>query len=158
ILVSVDYWRGRVLLTWAYLLFGWIIWTGLITVNPVYFFVLFGLYPQLFVFLRPRWNILGACTLIALALWSQVLAQGNWSVGMIMLRSGGASIGIGWFIKALARQSRERACLIRELQAARQELARASHQAGIMQERQRLARDIHDTFTQGLSSIVMRSE
>src|SRR5262249_49624247 len=48
--------------------------------------------------------------------------------------------------------------LIHELEATRQELALAAHQAGIIQERQRLACDIHDTFTQGLSSIVMQIE
>src|SRR5215469_5375644 len=158
ILVSVDYWRGRVLLTWAYLLFGWIIWTALITQSPIYFFVLFGLYPQLFVFLRPPWHIVGACILLGMALWSQVTELGNWNVGLLILLSWPASIGMGLFIEALARQSRERARLIQELQATRQELALAAHQAGIMQERQRLARDIHDTFTQGLSSIVMQIE
>jgi signal transduction histidine kinase len=158
ILASVDYWRGRVLLTWAYLLFGWIIWTGLITQSPIYFFVLFGLYPQLFVFLRSPWHIVGACILLGMALWSQVTELGNWNVGLLILLSWPASIGMGLFIEALARQSRERARLIQELQATRQELALAAHQAGIMQERQRLARDIHDTFTQGLSSIVMQIE
>src|SRR5262249_43982821 len=126
IIISVEYWRDRVLLTWAYLLIGWIIWTGLITQSPIYFFVLFCLYPQLFVFLRPPWNIVGACTLVAMALWSQVLAQGNWSVGLLILLSWPASIGMGLFIHALARQSRERARLIQELQATRQELALAA--------------------------------
>jgi signal transduction histidine kinase len=62
------------------------------------------------------------------------------------------------FIEALIRQSRERAQLLHELEATRQELALTARQAGIMQERQRLAREIHDIFTQGLSSIVMQVE
>ena len=158
ILVSSEYWRGRVLLTWGYLLIGWIIWTGLITLNPIYLFVLFGLYPQLFVFLRFPSNIVGACILLGISLWSEVPGQGNWNVGVVILLSWPAGVGLGLFIEALVRQSRERARLIHELQATRQELALAARQAGIMQERQRLARDIHDTFTQGLSSIVMQIE
>jgi signal transduction histidine kinase len=158
ILVSSEYWRGRVLLTWGYLLIGWIIWTGLITLNPIYLFVLFGLYPQLFVFLRFPGNIVGACILLGISLWSLVTGQGNWNVGLVILLSWPAGVGLGLFIEALVRQSRERARLIHELQATRQELALAARRAGIMQERQRLARDIHDTFTQGLSSIVMQIE
>lgn len=158
ILVSPEYWRNRVLLTWGYLLIGWIIWTGLITFNPVYLFVLFGLYPQLFVFLRFPSNIVGACILLGISLWSLVTGQGNWNVGVVLLLIWPAGVGVGLFIEALVRQSRERAQLIHELQATRQELALAARQAGIMQERQRLACDIHDTFTQGLSSIVMQIE
>lgn len=158
VFVSLDYWRSRVLFTWGYLLIGWIIWTGLITESPIYLFVLFGLYPQLFVFLRLPWSMVGACILLGISLWNQVTGQGNWSVGVITLLSWPASIGLGLFIEALIRQSRERARLLHELEATRQELALTARQAGIMQERQRLARDIHDTFTQGLSSIVMQIE
>lgn len=158
VLVSLEYWRGRVLFTWGYLLIGWIIWTGLITLNPIYLFVLFGLYPQLFVFLRFPWYIVGACILLGNSLWGQVTGQGDWNVGVVILLSWLAGLGLGLFIEALIRQSRERARLIQELQATRQQLALAARQAGIMQERQRLARDIHDTFTQGLSSIVMQIE
>lgn len=158
ILGSAEYWRARVLLTWGYLLIGWIIWTGLITQSPIYLFVLFGLYPQLFVFLRFPWYIVGACILFGITLWSQVTGQGDWTVAVVILVSLPASVGLGLFIDALVRQSRERARLIHELEATRQQLALAARQAGIMQERQRLARDIHDTFTQGLSSIVMQIE
>lgn len=158
VLVSLEYWRARALLTWGYLLIGWIIWTGLIAENPIYLFVLFGLYPQLFVFLRFPWNIVGACILLGTSLWSLVTVQGDWNVGVAILLSWPASIGIGLFIDALIRQGQERARLLHELEATRQELAIAARQAGIMQERQRLAREIHDTFTQGLSSIVMQIE
>ncbi|HET8846330.1 MAG TPA: sensor histidine kinase, partial [Ktedonobacteraceae bacterium] len=153
-----EYWSGRVLFTWGYLLVGWIIWAGLITLNPIYLFVLFGLYPQLFVFLRFPGNIVGACILLGISLWGLVTGQGGWNVGVVILLSWPAGVGLSLFIDALVRQSRERAQLIQELQATRQELALAARQAGIMQERQRLAREIHDTFTQGLSSIVMQIE
>lgn len=158
LLKSIEYWRSRVLLTWGYLLIGWIIWTGLVTKSPIYLFVLFALYPQLFVFLRFPWYILGACILLGISLGSLVTGQGDRYVVMIILLSWPLSVGLGLFIEALVRQGRERARLIQELQATRQQLAEASRQAGIMQERQRLACDIHDTFTQGLSSIVMQIE
>lgn len=158
LLKPMEYWRARVLLTSCYLLIGWSIWTGLVVLNPIYLFLIFTLYPQLFVFLRFPWYLVGACILFGMTLWSQVTGQGDRTVGVIILLSWPMSVGLGLFMDALVRQGRERARLIHELEATRQQLARASRQAGIMQERQRLAHDIHDTFTQGLSSIVMQIE
>ncbi len=158
ILVSSEYRSKHILITSCYLLIGWIIWSGLITLNPVYLFVLFGLYPQLFVFLRFPGNVFGASILLGITLWSLGLETGNWSVSVFVLLSWPAGVGLGLFIEALIRQSKERAQLIHELEATRRQLALAARQAGIMQERQRLAREIHDTFTQGLSSIVMHIE
>ena len=158
VFISLEYWRGRVLLTWGYLLIGWIIWTALVTLNPFYLFVLFGLYPQLFVFLRLPWSIVGAGILLGISLWNQVTGQGDWNAGVVMLLSWPASIGLGVFIEALVRQSRERARLIYELQTTRQQLAFAAHQTGIMQERERPAQEIHDTLVQGFTGIVMHLE
>lgn len=42
-----------------------------------------------------------------------------------------------------------------ELRRTRAELARTQHEAGVVAERERLAREIHDTLAQGLSSIVL---
>lgn len=158
LLKSVEYWRSQVLITWGYLLIGWSIWTGLVLLNPIYLFVIFTLYPQLFVCLRFPWYILGTGILLAIPLWSLLTEQGD-RIGLVIILLGGpVSLGLGLYIDGLVRQGRERARLILELQATRQQLAEASKQAGIMQERQRLACDLHDTFTQGLSSIVMQIE
>jgi signal transduction histidine kinase len=158
LLKSIEYWRSRSLLPWGYLLIGWIIWTGLVTESPIYLFLLFSLYPQLFAFLRFPWYLLGACILFGISLGSLLTGHSDRYVVLIILLSWPLSVGLGLFIDGLLRQGRERARLILELQATRQQLAEASRQAGIMQERQRLACDIHDTFTQGLSSIVMQIE
>ena len=64
----------------------------------------------------------------------------------------GVCIGL-WFDRVL-RQSRERAELIEQLEASRAEVARLSHEAGTSAERERLAREIHDTLAQGFTSIV----
>jgi signal transduction histidine kinase len=48
--------------------------------------------------------------------------------------------------------------LIGDLESSRAEVARLSREAGVAEERQRLASDIHDTIAQGLSSVVMLIE
>lgn len=55
----------------------------------------------------------------------------------------------------LADQVRQRATLIAQLTATRDELAASQRQAGVLAERERLAREIHDTITQSLTSIVL---
>jgi signal transduction histidine kinase len=64
------------------------------------------------------------------------------------------SVLLGLWITRVVRQSRERAELIDELRRSREQLARLSHEAGISAERERLAREIHDTLAQGLTSII----
>lgn len=55
--------------------------------------------------------------------------------------------------QALYRESERRRELIEQLTATRADLAAAQHTAGVLAERERLAREIHDTLAQGLSSI-----
>ena len=64
--------------------------------------------------------------------------------------------------EALAAQNAELAAArqqtIAELAATRRELAVAERAAGVLEERQRLARDIHDTLAQDFTSMVMHLE
>jgi signal transduction histidine kinase len=55
--------------------------------------------------------------------------------------------------QGLHAESEQRRRLIFELDRTRSELAAVEHRAGVMDERERLAREIHDTLAQGLSSI-----
>ena len=78
-----------------------------------------------------------------------------WSVLPWMAVSLVVSLLFGIWIERVITQSEQRAELIRELQSARDELAEAHHSAGVMAERERMAREIHDTLAQGMTSIVM---
>lgn len=159
ILLPSGYWRQHVRLALGYLTIGWLLWFGLVNLNPAYLFVLVGLYPQNFVLLVSPWNFIGSFSLLILSLWYQVSRLGGWTgVAFFMLGTGIAGMFMALFIDTLLRQSQERARLIKELEATRQELALAEREAGSMQERQRLAREIHDTFAQGFTSIVMQVE
>jgi signal transduction histidine kinase len=68
------------------------------------------------------------------------------------------SILLGVWISRIIDQSTERADLITELEAAREELNQTEHARGVMAERERMAREIHDTLAQGFTSIVMLSQ
>lgn len=146
--------------TLGYLSLGWTLWLALIALDPDYFFVLFGLYPQAFVFLPFPWNLLGGVTLLLLSLWKQLpnLGNGGEAGFFFTLSSGIAGICLLLFLGATFSHTSKQAQLIEQLQAARRELAQAERLAGVMQERQRLAAEIHDTVAQSFASIVMYVE
>jgi signal transduction histidine kinase len=68
------------------------------------------------------------------------------------------SMLLGVWISRVVAQSVERAELIEQLEAARTELNEAEHARGVMAERERMAREIHDTLAQGFTSIVMLAQ
>lgn len=74
-------------------------------------------------------------------------------VVMAAALASGALIAV--FVGRLGEQNRERARLIAELDRTRDELAEVSREAGALAERERLARDIHDTIAQGFAGILM---
>lgn len=70
----------------------------------------------------------------------------------------GFSLLLGFWVARIIDQSKERAALIVELEAAREELARTENARGVLAERERMAREIHDTLAQGFTSIVMLAQ
>ncbi|WP_160161350.1 sensor histidine kinase [Embleya hyalina] len=67
----------------------------------------------------------------------------------------GFSFLMARLVQWLADRVEERGRLLRELEATRAELAETHHQAGVRVERERMAREIHDTLAQGFTSILM---
>lgn len=59
--------------------------------------------------------------------------------------------------RALLEESERQRAVAEALRATRADLAASQRSAGALAERERLARDIHDTLTQGLASIVLVS-
>ncbi|MCX3061651.1 sensor histidine kinase [Streptomyces beihaiensis] len=81
--------------------------------------------------------------------------QGAFSAAMMIgpALGGAVAVAVVRGYQALYRESEQRRRLIEELTATRADLARAQHTAGVLAERERLAREIHDTLAQGFSSI-----
>ncbi|MGR2752064.1 sensor histidine kinase [Agromyces arachidis] len=67
----------------------------------------------------------------------------------------GFSIALGLWITRIAMYGEERARLLDELQAAQGQLAAVHREAGVAEERARVAREIHDTIAQSLTGLVM---
>jgi signal transduction histidine kinase len=65
------------------------------------------------------------------------------------------SLALGFWITRIARVGEERKALLDTLTAAQDELAVLHRDAGITSERERIARDLHDTIAQTLAGLVL---
>ncbi|MER7178784.1 sensor histidine kinase [Streptomyces hyaluromycini] len=65
---------------------------------------------------------------------------------------------IGLWAHSVVAQSSERARLIEELERTEAQLSEAHQRQGAADERERIARDIHDTLAQGFASIIVLAE
>ncbi len=119
----------------------------------------FALCPQCFYLLPFRQAMIPVVVLNVLA--AVLLVHQNPHPDAALAALGTAAFGIGLsyaygsFVDRIIEQSRERAELIRALEATRAELAAANRESGTLAERQRLAGEIHDTLAQGFSSIIV---
>ena len=147
----------------VYLGVAYTVLCALTWIDPASLVLLFALYPQAFLLLDRRGSI--AATVVLSIAWNLVLvARQHWTPeawGVQTLSALGNilfALVVGLFIDGLIRESRARRMLLAELREAQAELAVAERAAGALGERERLARDIHDTLAQGFTSIVMLSQ
>jgi signal transduction histidine kinase len=132
-------------------------------IHPAFLMVCFGFYGLTFGTLPLRWaSALVVMLSLALA-WRFVGFSGGLTLNSLpiiisMLLSGFFTVLLGLYIDSIVRQSRDRQRVINELEATRSELAQAERQAGILEDRQRRAGEIHDNLAQGFTSIVMYLE
>ncbi|MER7130584.1 sensor histidine kinase [Streptosporangium saharense] len=131
------------------------VWLVLLALSPDAVWVAFPLYfLQLHLLPRRAGPVTVAVTaVVAIAGFSA--HQHSFGPAMAIGPALGAAVTVAgvWGYQALYRESERRRRLIEELTAARADLARVQHTAGVLAERERLAREIHDTLAQGLSSI-----
>jgi signal transduction histidine kinase len=132
------------------------LWFAATMASPSYFVALFAMYWLFWSTVDLPWGALPTAGLTVLmvvanerwgASWTEAIAQGVISFGM--------GLAFALYIRVVIEQSSQRRALISELRAAQHHLAAAQHEAGVLAERERLAREIHDTLAQGFTSIVM---
>jgi signal transduction histidine kinase len=130
-------------------------WLVLLTLSPDAVWVAFPLYFLQLHLLPPRAGLAAVAATAAAAVAGFAAHQGSFSPAMAIGPALGAAVAVAvvWGYQALYRESEHRRRLIEELTATRADLAAAEHTAGVLAERDRLAREIHDTLAQGLSSI-----
>jgi signal transduction histidine kinase len=128
--------------------------------------LLFIVYPQMWIFAGDRLStgIALNAALTVSSLCGFMTGYGEWTldalrdIGPQMAVSLAFSVLLGIWVSRIVQQSIERGRLIAELEATRSALAGAHHEQGVMAERERLAREIHDTLAQGFTSIVMLAQ
>ncbi|WP_330355350.1 sensor histidine kinase [Streptomyces chartreusis] len=111
---------------------------------------------------RASMGFLGLATVGTLA--GSVLRQDGWTVEffsevvvstLIVVAVG---VLIGLWAHSVVAQSTERARLIAELEQTQAQLSEAHQRQGAADERERMAREIHDTLAQGFASIIVLAE
>lgn len=142
-------WLGLVTALWAILLagsaeFAWLAF-------PLFF---------LHLHLLPR-----RVALLTIALMTAAVVAAQWAASGLTvphlavvlgpLFGAAFSVVTGLAYVALYREAENQRRAADELRRTRAELAASQHDAGVLAERERLAREIHDTLAQGLSSIVL---
>ncbi|NQX26163.1 sensor histidine kinase [Microbacteriaceae bacterium VKM Ac-2854] len=144
--------RRRVRLLWLCALTAE--WAALLWLSPEAAYLVFPLFFLYLLLLGPRW---GSAALVA-ATATAIIAlglHGGFSVGGVVgpLVGAGVALLIGLGYRSLAREAQQREALLLELTDTRDQLAATERASGVLAERARLAREIHDTVAQGLASI-----
>ncbi|MBB5870816.1 signal transduction histidine kinase [Allocatelliglobosispora scoriae] len=142
---AAIWWLAAVMAAWLVLLA--LTSDGIWLAFPLFFV-------QLHLLPRP-WALAAVTATTALAIagfgWRTHTLNPGTVIGPVLGAAVAVAVALGY--QALYRESEQRRRLIEELTATRGELAAAEHAAGVLAERERLAREIHDTLAQGLSSI-----
>ncbi|WP_067170248.1 sensor histidine kinase [Microtetraspora niveoalba] len=115
------------------------LYVALVTTDRSFDVVIFGLMPQPYLLLAAPWSYVGAVGTVL----STFAARGYLDDPDALWRLAGSSglvVAVGLFVSYVSRQSAQ------------------NRAVGVLEERARLAREIHDTIAQGLSGIVTQLE
>lgn len=125
-----------------------LLWLGLLLCSPTF---LWALFPLLFVILENlgKWGVFTSFLILACSL----VISNQWFLGPLF----GTVVAIGMYhtYRALLQQTLHHRAVAAELRATQAELSMREREAGTLEERARLSREIHDTVAQSLSSIVL---
>ena len=152
---------------WAVSLFvplGWAIILASFATHGVFSLLILGAILQGFIFLPFTWAIATLALAVLLMTSAIVVRPATQGMNLTLTRVVGVlAMGITFgtvmlYIHRANRDSAIRARLLNQLEEAQRDLAMQAHEAGAQEERQRLARDIHDTLAQGFTSVIKHLE
>lgn len=133
------------------------LWVTLVMLSPAFLWLLF---PLVFIIAScwPYHLSLPWILLLLLAATLLPTSQPRTSAAILGPTVGVlVAVGMQCAYRVLVSEARYYAQVAENLHATRKELATSEREAGRLAERERLAREIHDTLTQGFSSIVLLS-
>ncbi|MEO7456140.1 MAG: sensor histidine kinase [Gemmatimonadaceae bacterium] len=153
--------------TWTVLLFvpvGWVLVLAALKMNGAFGLLVLGAILEGFIFLPFAWAAVTLAIVVA-ALGTGVGIGASQQPPAVMLARVGIVLATGVMIATVLlyihRANRETALrtrLLDQLAATQRDLAERARDAGIVEERQRLSRDIHDTLAQAFTSIIKHLE
>ena len=157
--------RGRWRIIWPVIFIAgaMVLWFPLARAHWAYFITASAFYGLMWGTLPFGFAVAGNVILTGLLIWVQALNMGraieiSLTMALIWVVVIGWSTLLALWIRTIMRESTRRKQLIEQLEAAQDELAAVERQAGVLEERQRMAQEIHDTLAQGFTSIVLQLE
>jgi signal transduction histidine kinase len=152
-----QWWQRRVTPFAVY----WAAMCALLTVlawlHPSFTLALYGQYPLIIMTLG-WWGMVPVAGMTALMLWAVGAWRSPADLLISVLVTATVAAVITFFLEVISRESEQRREALTQLAATRAELAEASRQAGVVAERERLSRELHDTVAQGFISVVTQLE
>ncbi|EAP99418.1 putative two component system histidine kinase [Janibacter sp. HTCC2649] len=139
-------------------------WLALVLVSSENVWLAFSLWLLIPHFFPVRWAVVISVGVLAVVIWRPWFETGGLTVAEALGPAIGAlfAFALSRGQHQLVRDAIERQRLVDslvkaqdEMAALHDELASSQREAGVLQERGRLSRDIHDTLAQGFSSIVL---
>ncbi|RIV37204.1 sensor histidine kinase [Micromonospora radicis] len=149
----------------------------LVVASPWYGYFAWIGYLHAFPVLSWRWRIAGVAVTAVLVATAQgggtSAARSDWQLWLVLVLFNMIVAGaVVWFSIVAEREDTKRKRLVAELAAANHRLTEAAREneglhaqlvtqareAGVLDERQRMAREIHDTLAQGLTGIITQLE
>ncbi|WP_182141746.1 sensor histidine kinase [Schaalia sp. JY-X169] len=136
-----------------------LLWVGLLIVSDSAMWLAFPLILLQVGVLVAAWGaVVAVCTMVlTTAVSVSRLSPGDSFVGPVLgpMLGGLIAIVFMWGIMTITRESHARKQALEELQKTRVELAHAEEDRVLVRERHRLAGELHDTVSQGLSATAM---
>ncbi|WP_460465420.1 sensor histidine kinase [Arthrobacter pigmenti] len=135
------------------------LWVALLVVSGDFAWLAFPLFFLHIHLLGPRHSIVAVVAITAVVIAAQWHHAEALHVAMVLGPIFGAGFAVVMAVayRSLYIEGVNQRRALDELRRTRAELASTQHEAGVLAERERLAREIHDTLAQGLSSIVLVS-